>query len=89
MSEQHPISQELLDILRCPDAIHNPQKAEGHEPGKLRLVKNVWLVSDDSGNKYPIRNGIPVMLPEVGRKYKDLYPSDDTLPDSPPASDED
>jgi len=45
-------------------------------------VKNSWLVSDDSGYKYPIRDGIPVMLVEVGEKYKDVAVED--LPVPPP-----
>jgi hypothetical protein len=77
-----PISQELLEILRCPVAVHY----EGQEdPGKLRLVNDTWLVSDDSGYKYPIRDGIPVMLPEEGEKWKDT-PEDD-LPVPPPSED--
>lgn len=78
------ISQDLLDILRCPVAVR--MKVEGNDdPGKLRLVKDTWLVNDVSGNKYPIRNGIPVMLPEVGEKYKDI--ADDDLPVPPPDED--
>ena len=34
------------------------------DPGKLELVKDSWLVCADSGYKYPIRSGIPVMLVE-------------------------
>ena len=76
-----PIDPELLEILRCPVAVH--YKDKGADPGRLRLVKGTWLVSDDSGNKYPIRNGIPVMLVDEGARWKDT-PEDD-LPVPPPA----
>ncbi len=75
-----PIDPELLEILRCPVAVHD--KSKGDDPGRLRLVKNSWLVSDDSGYKYPIRNGIPVMLVEEGAKWKET--PDDQLPVPPP-----
>lgn len=75
------ISPELLEILRCPKAVQSDEY--GDDPGRLRLVKNSWLVSDDSGLKYPIRDGIPVMLIEEGEKWKDV--PDDELPVPPPA----
>lgn len=71
-----PISEEMLSILRCPVAVHYPNI---EDPGRLRLVKNSWLVCDDSHYKYPIRDGIPVMLPEEGEKWKDT--PEDQLPD--------
>ena len=51
--------------------------------GRLELVKDCWLVCADSGLKYPIRDGIPVMLVDEGEKWKDT-PTDD-LPVPPPA----
>lgn len=77
-----PISPELLEILRCPLAVQS--KEYGDDPGRLRLVKNSWLVSDDSGLKYPIREGIPVMLIEEGQKWKDMAEAD--LPVPPPSA---
>jgi hypothetical protein len=82
MSEETPIHPDLLEILRCPVAVQD--KSKGKDAGRLRLVKNTWLVSDDSGYKYPIRGGIPVMLVEEGAKWKDT-PEDD-LPVPPPES---
>lgn len=76
------ISEELLEILRCPKAVQSDEY--GDDPGRLRLVKDSWLVSDDSGYKYPIRDGIPVMLIEEGEKWKDV--PEDELPIPPPAS---
>ena len=75
-----PISKELLDILRCPQAVQN----EGKDPGQLELVHNTWLVCEESGLKYPIRNGIPVMLIAEGEKWKDTAVAD--LPVPPPAA---
>jgi uncharacterized protein YbaR (Trm112 family) len=74
------ISKELLEILRCPVAVHYTDK--GDDPGQLRLVNGCWLVCDDSNYKYPIIDDIPVMLVEVGEKYKDITEED--LPVPPP-----
>jgi hypothetical protein len=81
MSDPSPINPALLEILRCPVAVH--YKDKGSDPGKLRLVKNTWLVCDDSGYKYPIRDGIPVMLVSEGEKW--LNTAEDSLPVPPPA----
>ena len=70
----------LLEILRCPVAVHERPAAE--DPGRLRLVKGCWLVCDDSGYKYPIREGIPIMLEDIGEEYKDIADAD--LPVPPP-----
>lgn len=73
------IKPDLIDILRCPIALK-----EGTDPncGRLRLVKDMWLVSDDSGCKYPIIDGIPVMLPDEGLKWRET--AEDDLPVPPP-----
>ena len=81
-TEQLPISPELLEILRCPVAVRS--KEYGDDPGRLELVHNSWLVSADSGMKYPIRDGIPVMLIEEGEKWKDTPVAD--LPVPPPSA---
>ena len=76
------ISPDLLEILRCPErALHR----QGDDPGRLELVHGCWLVCADSGYKYPIRDGIPVMLIEVGKKYRDVPVAD--LPVPPPDED--
>ena len=68
-----PIDQELLEILRCPVAVHYTDK--GADPGRLELVQRPngdwWLTCADSGHKYPIRDGIPVMLIDVGQEWKE------------------
>jgi uncharacterized protein YbaR (Trm112 family) len=77
-----PISRDLLEILRDPLAVQEPEKY-GDDPGQLELVGDYWLVSKDTGLKYPIRDGIPVMLIDEGMKWKDTAVAD--LPMPPPA----
>jgi uncharacterized protein len=74
------LNPEMLKILRCPVAVH--YKDKGDDPGKLELVKGCWLVCADSGYKYPIRSGIPVMLVEEGEKWKNT--AVENLPVPPP-----
>lgn len=54
----------LVQQLRCPEALKAGQS------GKLDLVHGCWLVSKESGLKYPVVDGIPVMLLDVGFKWK-------------------
>lgn len=79
---QSPINPDLLDILRCPYAIQ--QNSNGHDPGKLELVHNCWLVCAETDMKYPIRDGIPVMLIEEGKKWQQTPV--DKLPVPPPST---
>ena len=58
----------VLDILRCPACASKP----GDDPGQLTLIDDKWFVCQDCGNKYPIRDGIPVMLIEEGAKYAQI-----------------
>ncbi len=68
-----------LEVLRCPVAVQQKGKTD---PGRLEFVRDYWLVSAESGNKYPIREGIPVMLIEEGEKWKNTPVED--LPVPPP-----
>lgn len=77
-----PIHPELLNILRCPVAIHNKTQY-GSDSGHLELVHDCWLVCADTGMKYPIREGIPVMLIEEGKKWRET--AVENLPVPPPA----
>jgi uncharacterized protein YbaR (Trm112 family) len=55
------VSDELLKILVCPE-----------DKGPLELVDDgKFLLNPRNGYKYPIRNGIPVMLIEEGKKFQD------------------
>jgi uncharacterized protein YbaR (Trm112 family) len=68
------VSQDLLDILRCPACVSGPDRREGPDPGRLELVNDVWLICQEEGchRKYPIRDDIPIMLIEEGDKYRDV-----------------
>lgn len=55
------VSPDLLKILVCP-----------LDKGPLTLSPDgKWLVNPRNGYRYPIRDGIPVMLIDEGRKYRD------------------
>ncbi len=56
------VSQDLLDILRCPACVRE-------RDGMLDLVRGSWLVCRDCGRKYPIADDIPVMLIDEGDKW--------------------
>lgn len=64
------IDPSLLELLRCPVALQ--QAGHNSDAAKLRLVNDAWLVCDTSGCKYPIRDGIPVMIVEEGMRWKDV-----------------
>ncbi|MEW6046152.1 MAG: Trm112 family protein [Bacillota bacterium] len=55
--------KELLEILVCPSCRH-----------PFSLEKQTWLVcqNPDCRRKYPIRDGIPILLIEEGDKYADV-----------------
>lgn len=67
------VSEELLEILRCPACVSGPTRKAGDDPGRLDLVNGVWLVCQepDCDRKYPIIDDIPRMLIEIGDKYAD------------------
>ena len=71
------VSQELLEILRCPVCVHNEP-----EGGDLEKRGN-WLICGDCGRKYPIRDDIPVMLIDEGDRFRDTPAGE--LPETPPA----
>ena len=77
-------SSTVLEILRDPLAVQDKEQF-GDDPGQLELVHNCWLVSKDTGYKYPIKEGIPVMLIDEGKKWKDTAIED--LPVPPPPFD--
>ncbi len=55
------VSPQLLEILVDPE-----------DKGALQLMDDSkFLLNPRNGYRYPIRNGIPVMLIEEGKKYQD------------------
>lgn len=51
------VSQELLDILVCPE-----------DKGSLELIdEGKYLLNPRKGYRYPIRDGIPIMLIDEGK----------------------
>jgi|TARA_B100000809_G_scaffold264867_1_gene321943 uncharacterized protein YbaR (Trm112 family) len=52
------LNQKLLDILVCPVS------------KKTLIQVDQELICEESGLAYPIRDGIPVMLPEEARKIE-------------------
>lgn len=66
------VSQELLEILRCPACVSGPTRVTTKpDPGCLDFLREQWLVCVDCGRKYPVRDGIPVMLIEEGDKHRE------------------
>jgi len=55
------VPQDLLDRLVCP-----------LDKGALTLIDGKWLVNPRNGYRYPIVDGIPVMLIEVGERYREV-----------------
>jgi uncharacterized protein len=58
------ISKELLEILACP-VDKGPVELISDSSGKE------WLVNRRNGYRYPVEDGIPIMLIEEGEKNKD------------------
>lgn len=69
------VSQELIEILRCPNCVQEKE-------GLLEYYKESWLICEECGRKYPIREDIPVMLIDEGDKWVETKKSD--LPIPPP-----
>jgi len=69
------VSQELLEILRCPHCVRETE-------GLLEYYKETWLICQDCGRKYPIKQDIPVMLIDEGSKWQETAKAD--LPVPPP-----
>jgi len=51
-SSPSAVRADVLEILRCP-ITRSPLRQEGD-----------WLIAEVGGLRYPVRDGIPVMLPE-------------------------
>jgi len=69
------VNKELLDILRCPACVRERE-------GLLEYYQETWLICQDCGRKYPIKEDIPVMLIDEGDKWQTT--EKDNLPIPPP-----
>ncbi len=69
------VSQELLEILRCPHCVQEKE-------GDLEFYQETWLICQDCDRKYPVKQDIPVMLIDEGTKWMDT--SKEELPIPPP-----
>ncbi len=54
------VSPDLLERLVCP-----------LDKGPLEVIDGKWLLNPRNGFRYPIVDGIPVMLVEVGERYRE------------------
>ena len=63
------IDNEYLEILRCPHCAPD-------NGGQLSVLKAEWLVCGDCQRNYPVVQGIPVMLPEEGDRWKEVAESE-------------
>lgn len=70
------IASQGVDRLRCPACVRNGD-------GRLRAIGDNWLVCAEPGcgRKYPVRNGLPVLLTDEGDKWADIE-VDDLPPDT-------
>jgi uncharacterized protein len=59
------IDPQLLEILRCP-LTHSKLRQEGG-----------WLIAEEGGLRYPIRDGFPVMLMEEAQLPPDVKSLDE------------
>jgi uncharacterized protein YbaR (Trm112 family) len=73
--ENTMLSQELLEILRCPACVRE-------KDGLLKFYKDSWLICQDCDRKYPVVEDIPVMLIDEGDKWVKVAEKD--LPVPPP-----
>ena len=70
------VSEPLLEILRCPNCVREKE-------GLLDYYRESWLICQECGRKYPIRDGIPVMLIDEGDKWVNV--EREALPVPPPS----
>jgi uncharacterized protein YbaR (Trm112 family) len=84
-AESHDAPENVFAALRCPECLAKAKRlADGTDRGQLRLFKENWLVCQDSecGRKYPVYDGLPVMLIEQAERWRDVALQD--LPAVPP-----
>jgi uncharacterized protein YbaR (Trm112 family) len=75
-----------FDILRCPHCVAGEHRAIGADPGRLRRINDSWLTCVETGcdRKYPVYDGLPIMMFAEAEKWR-LTPVSD-LPVPPPGN---
>jgi uncharacterized protein YbaR (Trm112 family) len=75
-----------FDILRCPHCVAGEHRAVGDDPGRLERVNDSWLicVEPGCGRKFPIYDGLPIMM--FGEADKWLATPASELPVPPPGT---
>lgn len=58
------MSAELIPLLRCPATLQPLRPAPAELLARLPLRLDAALVREDGAVIYPIRDGIPMLLPE-------------------------
>lgn len=61
----HAISPELLALLRCPLTRQPLRIASPEELARAPVSLEAALVREDDAALYPIRDGLPVLLPDA------------------------
>jgi DNA-binding response OmpR family regulator len=79
------LSEDLLKILRCPYCATDKTHGVSEDAGQLELIQDCWLVCREPGcsRKYPVRDGMPVMLIEEGDKWINVAENDLPIPPPP------
>ena len=75
---------DLFSVLRCPHCVAGKSRKPGDDPGRLQLLQDSWLVCQEEGcgRKYPVYDGLPIMLHDEGERWINVPVED--LPVPPP-----
>ena len=75
---------DLFTVLRCPHCLAGKSRKPGDDPGRMALFQDSWLVCQekDCGRKYPVYDGLPIMLRDEGVRWINVPVQD--LPVPPP-----
>ncbi len=61
----------VFSYLRCPHCVSGKYRQNGPDPGKLDLHENKWLIcrEPECRRKYPVINGLPIMINDEAELY--------------------
>lgn len=80
-------SSNVFEVLRCPNCLAGKGSLElAEDRGRLQLLRDYWLVcqGQSCGRKYPVYDGVPIMLLDEAEKWRGVEVRD--LPSPPPAN---